>query len=34
MGVEDADPDDVVRALAVNLDAYRDIFSKNLLEKL
>lgn len=34
MGVEDANPDDVARALAVNLDSYRDIFSKNLLEKL
>ena len=34
MGVKNADPDDVVRSIGVNLDAYRDIFLKEMLEAL
>ena len=34
LGVPDADVDDIVRVLAVNLDAYRDKFRDELLAKL
>ena len=34
MGVKNVDPDDVVRSIGVNLDAYRDIFLKEMLEAL
>ena len=34
MGVKNADPIDVVRSIGVNLDPYREVFSKEMLEAL